>query len=73
MCIIGGESDLTGLHHGIPQSDKELALVLIKAMIASDPSERPPVTAVHDHPIFWKASRILGFFQVSFFHRLFTV
>ncbi|KOC68783.1 Serine/threonine-protein kinase/endoribonuclease ire-1 [Habropoda laboriosa] len=61
--ILCGESDLTALYDGIPENDKELALVLIKAMIASNPSERPPVIAVHDHPIFWEPARILGFFQ----------
>ncbi|XP_076175051.1 serine/threonine-protein kinase/endoribonuclease Ire1 isoform X2 [Ptiloglossa arizonensis] len=61
--ILCGESDLAGLHEVISQSNKELALLLIKAMIASDPSERPPVMAVHDHPIFWESARILGFFQ----------
>ncbi|XP_003699825.1 serine/threonine-protein kinase/endoribonuclease Ire1 isoform X2 [Megachile rotundata] len=61
--ILGGESDLSALHDGISQSDKELALVLIKAMISSNPSERPPVTAVRDHPIFWESVRVLGFFQ----------
>ncbi|XP_053987934.1 serine/threonine-protein kinase/endoribonuclease IRE1 [Hylaeus volcanicus] len=61
--ILCGEADLTALHEGMSQSNRELALILIKAMIASDPSERPPVMAVHDHPIFWESSRILGFFQ----------
>ncbi|CAL7941148.1 unnamed protein product [Xylocopa violacea] len=61
--ILCGESDLTALHDRVSQNDKELALVLIKAMIANNPSERPPVTAVHDHPIFWDSTRILGFFQ----------
>lgn len=61
--ILCGESDLMALHDGISQNDKELALVLIKAMIASNPSERPPVMAVHDHPIFWEPATILAFFQ----------
>ncbi|XP_017884608.1 serine/threonine-protein kinase/endoribonuclease ire-1 isoform X2 [Ceratina calcarata] len=61
--ILCGESDLMALHDGISRNDKELALVLIKAMISSNPSERPPVTAVYDHPIFWEPARILGFFQ----------
>ncbi|KZC13752.1 PREDICTED: serine/threonine-protein kinase/endoribonuclease IRE1 [Dufourea novaeangliae] len=61
--ILCGESNLTALHGGISESDKDLALVLIKAMIASEPSERPPVMAVHEHPIFWEPSRILAFFQ----------
>lgn len=60
--ILCSESDLTSLH-GISKSDKELALVLIKAMIANDPSERPPAMAIYDHPLFWDFSRILGFFQ----------
>lgn len=66
--IIGGESDLMALHDGISQNDKELALVLIKAMIASNPSERPPVMAVHDHPIFWEPATILEFFQVLYLY-----
>ncbi|XP_076627174.1 serine/threonine-protein kinase/endoribonuclease Ire1 isoform X1 [Colletes latitarsis] len=61
--ILCGESDLTALQDGLSQSTKELALILIKAMIASDPSERPPVMAVQDHPIFWESARVLGFFQ----------
>ncbi|XP_016907097.1 serine/threonine-protein kinase/endoribonuclease IRE1 isoform X2 [Apis cerana] len=61
--ILCGENDLTALHDEISQYDKELALILIKAMIANNPSERPPVMAVHDHPIFWEPAKILGFFQ----------
>ncbi|KAK1129786.1 hypothetical protein K0M31_019497 [Melipona bicolor] len=61
--ILCGESDLSGLCDEISQNDKELALVLIKAMIASNPSERPPVMAVHDYPIFWEPATILAFFQ----------
>lgn len=61
--ILCGENDLTALHDEISQNDKELALILIKAMIANNPSERPPVMAVHDHPIFWEPAKILGFFQ----------
>ncbi|OAD60687.1 Serine/threonine-protein kinase/endoribonuclease ire-1 [Eufriesea mexicana] len=61
--ILCDESDLTALHDGISQNDKQLALILIKAMIANNPSERPPVMAVYGHPIFWDPARILGFFQ----------
>ncbi|XP_078035621.1 serine/threonine-protein kinase/endoribonuclease Ire1 isoform X2 [Augochlora pura] len=61
--ILCGESDLTALCEEISESDRQLALVLIKAMIANDPAERPPVIAVHEHPIFWEPSRILAFFQ----------
>lgn len=59
----GGESNLLAFH-GISMSDRELALVLIQAMIASQPGNRPPATAVQQHPIFWNAAQILGFFQV---------
>ncbi|XP_076648630.1 serine/threonine-protein kinase/endoribonuclease Ire1 [Halictus rubicundus] len=61
--ILCGESDLTALCEDISESDRELAFMLIKAMIANDPSERPPVITVHEHPIFWEPSRILAFFQ----------
>lgn len=63
ISYIGGESNLTALQ-GISQSDKELALNLIKAMISEDPSERPPALAVYNHPLFWEPIQILGFFQV---------
>lgn len=49
---------------GISQSDKELALSLIKAMISEDPSERPPALAIYNHPLFWEPNQILAFFQV---------
>lgn len=60
--ILCGESDITSLQ-GVSKNDKELALVLIKAMIANDPSERPPAIAIYDYPLFWDFSRVLGFFQ----------
>jgi len=59
----GGESDLTGLRE-IFSSDKELALLVIKAMICKDPAERPPASAICNYPIFWNSAKILGFFQV---------
>lgn len=64
---------MTALREEISESDKELALVLIKTMIANDPSERPPVTAIHEHPIFWEPSRILAFFQVFLFFRMIDI
>ncbi|XP_035725102.1 serine/threonine-protein kinase/endoribonuclease IRE1-like [Vespa mandarinia] len=60
--ILCGESNLTALQ-GISQSDKELALNLIKAMISEDPSKRPPALAIHNHPLFWEPNQVLGFFQ----------
>ncbi|KAI4494959.1 hypothetical protein M0804_001160 [Polistes exclamans] len=60
--ILCGESDLTALHK-ISESDKELALSLIKAMISEDPSERPPATVVYNHPLFWNPNQVLSFFQ----------
>ncbi|XP_012256735.2 serine/threonine-protein kinase/endoribonuclease IRE1 [Athalia rosae] len=60
--ILCGESNLTAFQ-GISQSDRDLALVLIRAMIADSPAERPPAIAVYEHPIFWSAAQILGFFQ----------
>lgn len=62
--ILCGESDLSLLNN-ISGSDKELALVLIKAMIDSDPTNRPPALAIHNHPFFWNSPRILNFFQVN--------
>ncbi|XP_015520215.1 serine/threonine-protein kinase/endoribonuclease IRE1 [Neodiprion pinetum] len=60
--ILCGDSDLSVLQ-GISASDRELALILIRAMIAGTPADRPPATAIHQHPIFWSAAQILGFFQ----------
>lgn len=60
--ILCGESNLSSLH-GISDSDRELALILIRTMIASVPADRPPASAIHEHPIFWNAAQILGFFQ----------
>ncbi|KAK0161952.1 hypothetical protein PV327_008347 [Microctonus hyperodae] len=60
--ILCGESDLSSLQD-ISDYDKELALILIKAMIDSDPTCRPPAPAIEDFPIFWSTPRILNFFQ----------
>ncbi|XP_058791502.1 serine/threonine-protein kinase/endoribonuclease IRE1 isoform X2 [Phymastichus coffea] len=60
--ILGGEIDLSSLQN-ISENDKQVALVLIKAMIASDPIDRPPAQAIHDHPMFWDAAQVLTFFQ----------
>ncbi|XP_033215389.1 serine/threonine-protein kinase/endoribonuclease IRE1 isoform X2 [Belonocnema kinseyi] len=60
--ILCGESELTALH-GISESDKEIALVLIKAMITGNPTERPPASAIKNYPIFWNSAQILNFFQ----------
>lgn len=49
---------------GSPDNDKELSLILIKSMIASNPSDRPPAMAVYNHPNFWDHLQILTFFQV---------
>lgn len=49
----------------ISETDKQVALLLIKAMIASDPIDRPPAQAIHNHPMFWDAAQILTFFQVT--------
>ncbi|KAG7210888.1 hypothetical protein KM043_012369 [Ampulex compressa] len=60
--ILCGESNLLTLQ-GISRHDKDLALTLIRAMIAGDPSERPPAMAIYDYPIFWDAAQVLSFFQ----------
>ncbi|XP_077279454.1 serine/threonine-protein kinase/endoribonuclease Ire1 isoform X2 [Temnothorax americanus] len=60
--ILGGESTLTALEK-MSSSDRELALLLIKAMICSNPAGRPPALAVYTYPIFWTSAEILGFFQ----------
>ncbi|KAI4494432.1 hypothetical protein M0802_008924 [Mischocyttarus mexicanus] len=60
--ILCGESNLTALHEK-SESDQELALNLIKAMISENPSERPPASAVYNYPLFWNSTTILSFFQ----------
>ncbi|XP_071565935.1 serine/threonine-protein kinase/endoribonuclease IRE1 [Temnothorax nylanderi] len=60
--ILCGESNLTALEK-VSSSDRELALLLIKAMICSNPAGRPPALAVCNYPIFWNSAEILGFFQ----------
>ncbi|XP_057319293.1 serine/threonine-protein kinase/endoribonuclease IRE1 [Microplitis mediator] len=60
--ILCGESNLSTLNN-ISNSDKELALILIKSMIDSDPTSRPPALAIQNYPFFWNPSRILNFFQ----------
>ncbi|XP_001607831.2 serine/threonine-protein kinase/endoribonuclease IRE1 isoform X1 [Nasonia vitripennis] len=60
--ILCGEIDLTALQN-ISENDKQVALVLIKAMVDSDPLKRPPAQAIHDHPMFWDAAQVLTFFQ----------
>lgn len=49
----------------ISENDKQVALGLIKAMVASDPVDRPPAQAIYDHPMFWDAAQVLTFFQVN--------
>ncbi|XP_051171210.1 serine/threonine-protein kinase/endoribonuclease IRE2 [Leptopilina boulardi] len=60
--ILCGESDLAGLQE-ISENDKEVALILIKSMINSNPTDRPPASAVQNFPIFWDSAQILNFFQ----------
>ncbi|KAJ8682778.1 hypothetical protein QAD02_018570 [Eretmocerus hayati] len=60
--ILSGEIDLSYLQN-ISENDKQIALVLIKAMISSDPVDRPPAQAVYEHPMFWEAAQVLTFFQ----------
>lgn len=60
--ILCGESNLLGLQT-LSDSDRQLALTLIQAMIADDPTKRPPASAVHDYPIFWESVEILEFLQ----------
>lgn len=62
--IPGGEIDLSALQN-ISENDKQVALVLIKAMVDSDPLRRPPAQAIYDHPMFWDAAQVLTFFQVG--------
>ncbi|XP_043279722.1 serine/threonine-protein kinase/endoribonuclease IRE1 isoform X2 [Venturia canescens] len=60
--ILCGESNLLSLQ-SVTESDKQSALILIRAMIASDPTSRPSALVVQNYPFFWKAAHILGFFQ----------
>ncbi|XP_012058791.1 PREDICTED: serine/threonine-protein kinase/endoribonuclease IRE1 [Atta cephalotes] len=60
--ILCGESNLTALQE-VSSSDRELALLLIKAMLCSNPAGRPPASAICNYPIFWNLAEILGFFQ----------
>ncbi|KAL0110554.1 hypothetical protein PUN28_013865 [Cardiocondyla obscurior] len=61
--ILCDESDLTALEQVSSLSDRELALMLIKAMISSNPAARPPASAICNYPIFWNLAEILSFFQ----------
>lgn len=63
ISTVGGESNLTTLEE-VSSSDRELALLLITAMICSNPTGRPPASAICNYPIFWNLAEILGFFQV---------
>ncbi|KAF4532401.1 hypothetical protein B566_EDAN003853 [Ephemera danica] len=57
--ILSGEYNLDDL-----QGHKNaLQCNLVEAMIASNPSERPPASAIIKHPFFWDATRNLTFFQ----------
>ncbi|XP_072763557.1 serine/threonine-protein kinase/endoribonuclease IRE1 [Anoplolepis gracilipes] len=60
--ILCGEINLTALKE-ISSSDKELALLLIEAMICRNPTERPPASAICNYPFFWNSAEILSFFQ----------
>lgn len=60
--ILCGDSDLSFLQD-VHDHDKDLALVLIKAMIDSNPTSRPPALAVENFPFFWNSARVLNFFQ----------
>lgn len=52
-------SDLQGT-----ENSKELAKNLIKSLILTKPSQRPPADAVLTHPLFWSRSDSLTFLQV---------
>lgn len=56
--ILSGECNVGAL-----DSEDQLALKLIERMVALHPSDRPPISAVLKHPLFWPQSRILAFFQ----------
>ncbi|XP_012535031.2 serine/threonine-protein kinase/endoribonuclease IRE1 [Monomorium pharaonis] len=60
--ILCDESNLTALQN-VSSSDRELILLLIKAMICSNPTRRPPASAICNYPFFWNLAEILGFFQ----------
>ncbi|KAK7794108.1 hypothetical protein R5R35_012602 [Gryllus longicercus] len=57
--ILSGESQLNDLEG----DDKLMHRTLVEAMINTDPSRRPPASAIVKHPIFWKNHSILTFFQ----------
>jgi len=61
--IAGDNSDLSALQQ-LFTNDAELALLLIKAMISNNPTERPSASTICNYPIFWNSSKILNFFQV---------
>ncbi|EZA61735.1 hypothetical protein DMN91_004412 [Ooceraea biroi] len=54
--------DLSALQELSP-IDRELALLLVKAMISRIPEERPPASAISTYPIFWYPRKIMNFFQ----------
>lgn len=55
--ILTGEYDLQKV-----SSNPRGAHDLIRTMISTDPAERPPLTAVLTHPLFWSNDKALGFF-----------
>ena len=57
--ILGGKSDLTQLEPDHQSSE----VSLITKMIAVEPNDRPPASAVLKHPAFWSKDKILTFLQ----------
>ena len=57
--ILGGKSDLSHLEPEHQSSE----VSLITKMIAVEPNDRPPASAVLKHPAFWSKDKILTFLQ----------
>ncbi|CAB3223992.1 unnamed protein product [Arctia plantaginis] len=61
--ILTGDYNLEQLEKVLPEEEVLLTKILIRAMISSRPSARPPCETVLKYPMFWGKQSILNFLQ----------
>merc|ERR1719189_3039461 len=57
--ILSGHQDLAGLQ----AEEQHTQVSLLERMLASEPVDRPPCTALLRHPVFWGHEKVLAFLQ----------
>jgi len=57
--ILSGHQDLAGLQ----AEEQHTQVSLLERMLAAEPVDRPPCTALLRHPVFWGHEKVLAFLQ----------